>query len=461
MTTATQTVPTTPLVRRPQLALAVIVTGYLMVALDTTVVTVALPELQGDLGFSATGLSWVQNGYMLAFGGLLLLGGRIGDLFGRRRTLVAGVGVFTIASLLGGVAMEPWQLVAARSAQGAGAALASPAMLALIVEIFQGPARVRALSMFSAVVGAGAAAGLLLGGFLTDAASWRWVMFINLPIGIVVLAAAPRTLPETPRREVRFDFAGAFLATGSALALVYGFITAADRGWPDAVTLVMFGLAAAGYTLFVLTQRSALQPVLPLRLLADRTRAFAYVNLLLVPSALFGMFFFTTQYLQQQLHYGPMRAGLAFLPLALAQFVFVRLAPRLLARFGARPIMILGSLLVFGALLWFSLIGEGDGYLEAVFGPLLLFGIGGAFSIMPLNNTVLLGVRPEEAGAASAISQSATWTGGALGSAVLLSVYSADHGMAAGLPEVFRVAAFAFALPAVLIAILLLRPREA
>jgi EmrB/QacA subfamily drug resistance transporter len=459
MTTVTQSAPPTPLVRRPQLALFVIVAAYLMIGIDTTVVTVALPHVQTDLGFTATGLSWVQNGYMLAFGGLLLLGGRIGDLFGRRRTLITGLSVFTLASLVGGVAAEPWQLVTARVLQGLGAALASPAMLALIAEIFQGQARVRALSIFSSIIGIGSSVGLLLGGVLTEAASWRWVMFINLPIGVFVLVVAPRFLPETPRREVKFDFAGAFLATFSSLALVYGFISAADRGWDTALTLASFAASAVGYTLFVLVQRSVLQPVLPLSLLADRTRSGAYLTLLLVPCAMFGMFFFVTQFLQIQLGYSPVRAGAAFLPMALAQFAFVRLVPRLMPRFGARRLILTGAILSGGSLLWFSTMDPGDGYFKALFGPLLLFGISGAFTIMPLNNTVLLGVAPEVAGAAAGFSQSATWTGGALGSAVLLSLYDGSHGMVHGMTHVFELAALIFSLPTILVVALLVRPK--
>lgn len=236
---------------RPQAALAVIVGAQLMIGLDTTVVTVALPQIREALSFSAAGLSWVQNGYMLAFGGLLLLGGRVGDLFGRRRTLIVGVSLFTIASFAGGLAYEPWHLVAARVAQGIGAALAGPSTMALIATLFDGPARVRALSIYSAVVGAGGAVGLLLGGLLTDAASWRWVMFVNVPLGACVLMSASRYLPETPRREVRFDFAGAALSTLGAVSLVYGFINAADHGFGDRLTVALFVLAGALFGVFV------------------------------------------------------------------------------------------------------------------------------------------------------------------------------------------------------------------
>jgi predicted MFS family arabinose efflux permease len=206
-------------------------------------------------------------------------------------------------------------------------------------------------------------------------------------------------------------------------------------------------------------QRSALQPVLPLSLLADRTRSAAYVSLLLVASGMFGMFFFVTQYFQEQLHYSPMRAGAAFLPMALAQFAFVRLVPRILPRLGARRVVLIGTAIILGSLLWLSMISAGDGYLEALFGPLFLFGVGGAFTIMPLTNTVLTGVEPAQAGAASGVSQSTTWTGGALGSAVLLSVFDGGHGMTEGMPHVFRVSALVFALPALLIAVFVLRPK--
>jgi EmrB/QacA subfamily drug resistance transporter len=466
----TTVVENPPQLRRhhPDLALAVIVSCQLMIGIDTTVVTVALPHIQAGLHFSTANLSWVQNIYMLTFGGLLLLGGRAGDLFGRRRTLIAGVSLFTVASLLGGLATDGWMLLAARGLQGVGAAVVGPSAMALIATLFEGPARVRALSIFSAVTGAGGATGLLLGGVLTEAASWRWVMFINVPIGLLIIAAAPVFLTETARRTVRFDFAGAFLSTAGSSSLVFAFIQAADHGWGDGTSMGAFVAALVLLTGFVLAQRRAAEPVMPLSLFADRTRASAYFSMLLLPGAMFGMFFFATQYLQNVLDYSPLQAGFAFLPMMACQFACVRLLPRFLPRFGVWPFLVTGMALVTVGMFWLAALSATDGYAAGLLGPLALMGLGGGMSMLPLNVTVLSSVRPEEAGAASGVAQSAIWSGGALGSAVLVSVYgSATRGrpgldaLVNGMNEAFLVGALAFAIPALLVAVFLLRPRAA
>jgi EmrB/QacA subfamily drug resistance transporter len=412
--------------------LAVIVGCQLMIGLDTAIVTIALPDVQRGLHVSPGGLAWIQNAYMLTFGGLLLLGGRAGDILGRRRVFVTGVVVFTLASLLGGLATAGGWLVAARALQGLGAAIAGPSALALIAISFEGPARVRALSIFSAVVGAGGAIGMLAGGVLTDWASWRWVFFVNVPLGVVLALAAPRCIRETERRPGRFDLAGALTSTTGMLALVYGFIRAGSDGWRDARTLISFALAAVLLGLFMVIERRARQPIMPLHLFADRDRAGAFANMLLLCAGMFGMFYFLTQFLQDVLGFGPLQAGAAFLPMVLMQFACVRTVPRLLPRFGSKPVVVTGAALVTAGLAWLSLISDGSGYATSVLGPMLLMGMGGGLSIMPLNLIILSSVPPQESGAASGLAQTMIWAGGGLGSAVLVTVFGTASRHAAG-----------------------------
>ncbi|MFB4309177.1 MFS transporter [Actinomadura sp. GTD37] len=444
---------------RPGTVLAVIVGCQLMIGLDTSVVTIALPEVRQGLGLSTGSLAWIQNAYMLAFGGLLLLGGRAGDVFGRRRAFIAGVALFTAASLLGGLAETGWWLLAARAGQGVAAAVAAPSAMALIAQHFEGPARVRALSVFSAVTGAGAAAGMVAGGALTEAGSWRWVFFVNVPVGAVLLLAAPRVLAETRRRPGRFDLGGAVTSTLGMTALVHALIRAGSDGWGDGRVLAAFGAAAVLLAGFVAIETRVRQPVMPLWLLTGRDRAASYLGQFLLTAAMFGAFFFLTQYLQQVLHYGPLRAGAAFLPMVGMQFAVVRLAPRLMARMGARPLVVAGAVLLTAGLLWLSRLSPGDGYAAGLLVPFLLMGAGGGLSVMPLNATILAGVEPAQAGAASGVAQTMLWTGGSLGSAVMVTV----HGSAAsggdivhGMDAAFATGAV-FAAAALAVAVLVLR----
>ncbi|MFB4295534.1 MFS transporter [Actinomadura sp. NTSP31] len=448
---------------RPGAVLAVIVGCQLMIGLDTSVVTIALPDLRAGLGLSTGGLAWVQNSYMLAFGGLLLLGGRVGDVFGRRRTFAAGIALFTAASLLGGFADAGWWLLAARAAQGVAAAVAAPSAMALIATNFEGPARLRALSVFSAVTGAGAAVGMLVGGVLTEAASWRLVFFVNVPVGVVLALLAPRVLAETARRPGRFDVTGAVMSTGGMTALVYALIRAGSDGWGDGPALAAFGAAAVLLAGFVVVERRVAQPVMPLWLLTGRDRAASYLCQLLVVGANFGAFFFCTLYLQQVLGYGPLKAGAAFLPFVGLQFVTVRAAPRLLHRFGARVLIIAGMACALAGLLWLTRLSPGDGYAAGVLGPFMLMGAGGGLSIMPLNATILGSVDPADSGAASGVAQTMLWSGGSLGSAVMVTVFGSEHADTAALLRDMD-AAFAtgagFAAAALLVAVLVLRVRR-
>ncbi|MGW1040778.1 MFS transporter [Streptomyces sp. NPDC002547] len=415
--------------------LFIVVTAYLMVGVDSTVVNVALPDIQQGLGFSRTGLSWVLNAYTLAFGGLLLLGGRIGDIAGRRRTLTVGVLLFALSSLLGGLATDSSWLLAARALQGVGAALVAPSTLALITTSFpDGPRRHHALGVYSSTAGIGASLGLVLGGMLTTWASWRWALLINVPIGIAVAVALPRFVTETPRRTGRFDTAGALTGTAGTASLVHALIRVSEQGWTDPWALFDLGAAAALLTGFTLIESRAGQPILPLRLLTSRNRAGGYAGVLLLPAGMFGAFYFLTLICQQVLHYSPLRTGFAFLPLTLVMFTTVRVVPRLLARLGVKPVLLTGMTLLAVATGWLWRLRPGDGYATGLLGPLLLMGLGVGLSFMPLNATVLAGIGPREAGAASGLLQTLQWLGGTLGLSALVTVYGTAIRHAAGSP---------------------------
>ncbi|MFF4395561.1 MFS transporter [Streptomyces sp. NPDC001480] len=415
--------------------LLVIVTAYLMVGVDSTVVNVALPDIQRGLHFSRTGLSWVLNAYTLTFGGLLLLGGRAGDILGRRRTLTAGVLVFALSSLLGGLAGEGGWLLAARALQGVGAALIAPSTLALITTNFpEGPRRHHALSVYASMAGIGGSVGLVLGGMLTSWASWRWALLINVPIGLALALALPRFVTETPRQAGRFDAAGALTGTAGMTSLVYAFIRVSEQGWSDGQALLGFGAAAALLAGFVVIEARAGQPIMPLRLFADRDRAGGYVSIMLLPAGLFGAFYFLTLIGQQVLGFSPLRAGLAFLPLTLVMFTIVRLVPRLLARFGVRPVLLTGMTLITVASVWLWWLRPDDGYVTGLLGPLLLMGLGVGLSFMPLNATILARIEPREAGAASGLLQTLQWLGGTLGLSVLVTVFGTATRHATGSP---------------------------
>ncbi|WP_225828111.1 MFS transporter [Streptomyces naphthomycinicus] len=416
--------------------LLVIVTAYLMVGVDSTVVNVALPDIQQGLHFSRTGLSWVLNAYTLAFGGLLLLGGRVGDLLGRRRTLTAGVLLFALSSLLGGLATDGGRLLAARALQGLGAALIAPSTLALIATSFpDGPPRHRALSVYSSMAGIGGSVGLVLGGMLTSWASWRWALLVNVPIGLALSLALPRFVAETPRHTGRVDLPGALTGTAGTTSLVYAFIRVSEGGWSDPRALLGFTAAAVLLAGFLLVEARADRPVLPLRLFADRNRAGGYVSILLLPAGMFGAFYFLTLFGQEVLRYSPLRAGLAFLPMTLVMFTTVRLVPRLLARFGTKPVLLTGMSLAALGTGWLTRLQPGDGYAAGLLGPLVLVGLGLGLSFMPLNATILSAVTPKDAGAASGLLQTLQWLGGTVGLSVLVTVYGTATRQATGAPD--------------------------
>ncbi|MFJ6570581.1 MFS transporter [Streptomyces sp. NPDC091292] len=409
---------------RPGLALTVIAACQLMVVLDATIVNIALPHIQNALNFSTTDLTWVVSAYTLTFGGLLLLGGRAGDILGRRRVFMAGILVFTFASLLGGLAQEPWQLLLARALQGVGGAIASPTALALITTTFpEGPERNRAFGVFAAVSAGGGAVGLLAGGMLTEWLDWRWVLFVNVPIGILIAVLAPLYITESERHPGRFDIAGALTSTLGMASLVYGFIRASEEGWRDSLTLGSFAAAVVLLVAFGLVESRAKEPITPLRMFADRNRSGTYLIMLSLAAAMFGMFFFIVLFVQNVLSYTPIEAGLAFLPVTVAIAIGAGLSQRLLPVLGPKPFMVAGSTIVVLGLGWQTFITPDSSYLGGVLGPMLLFGFGMGLNFVTLTLTAVSGVAPHEAGAASGLLNTTQQVGGSLGLSILTTVF--------------------------------------
>ncbi|MFI9213775.1 MFS transporter [Streptomyces sp. NPDC053253] len=409
---------------RPGIALAVIAACQLMVVLDATIVNIALPHIQDALSFSTTDLSWVLSAYTLTFGGLLLLGGRAGDILGRRRVFMAGILVFTLASLLGGFAQEPWQLLAARALQGVGGAIASPTSLALITTTFpEGPERNRAFGVFAAVSAGGGAIGLLAGGMLTEWLDWRWVLFVNVPIGLLIAFLAPRYIEESERHPGRFDIAGAMTSTLGMAALVYGFIRASEKGWKDSLTVGSFVAAVILLVAFGLVESRAKEPITPLRMFAERNRSGTYIIMLSLSAAMFGMFFFIVLWVQDVLGYSPIQSGLAFLPVTVAIVTGAGLAQRLLPVLGPKPFMVSGSAITGIGLFWLTFITSDSSYAGAVLGPMALFGFGMGLNFVTLTLTAVSGVAPHEAGAASGLLNATQQVGGSLGLSILVTVF--------------------------------------
>jgi EmrB/QacA subfamily drug resistance transporter len=399
--------------------------AQLMLVLDVAVMNVALPRIDTDLGFGPASLSWVLNAYTLAFGGLLLLGGRLGDVRGRLRLFEIGLSVFTLFSLLGGLAQTPTQLIIARALQGAGAAMAAPSVLALLTTSAPDEAaRNRALALFGAVSSAGATIGLLVGGAVTDLGSWRWTLFINVPLGIAVLATVRRFVAETPRRPGRFDIVGAVTATLGAVAIVWSLIGAPEHGWLSVRTI---GGLVVGLVLLAVLGRTELRhphPLIQPHLVRNRARVAALVTMALVIGANLSMFFLVVQYDERVLALGPLATGAAFLPFSLAVFGMSRITPRLIAWLGARTMIMIGAGALVVGYLWLSQINAGDSYFGSVFGPVLIAGLATGFIFMPITTTVLGGVEPEHAGSASGLLQTTQQLGSAIGVAVIVSIYA-------------------------------------
>ncbi|MCW2759130.1 MAG: major facilitator superfamily 1 [Nocardioidaceae bacterium] len=448
--TTLRTTPDLPLVdsearkrRRATIGLFLVLGAQLMLVLDASVVNVGLPRIAADLHFDPASLSWVLNIYALAFGGLLVLGGRLGDAFGRLRAFEVGLVVFTLASALGGLAPTAGLLLAARALQGVGAALAAPSTLALLTSNAPDePSRLRALGLFGAVSSAGLSVGLILGGVLTDVGSWRWSLFINVPVGIAVVTLTRRFVTETVRRPVRFDVLGAIAATGGAVSIVWSLLGAPEHGWGSGRTL---GGLAAGAVLLValaLIERRVSSPLLPPALLRHRPRVGALLAMALVVGAQFSSFYLLVQFLEGVLDLGPLATGAAFLPLTGMIFVMSRITPRLVPRIGAPRMLMIGTALAVLSFLWMSRLDGSSTYPVALLAPLVLNGIGMGMVFMPITATVLGGVSPEDAGSASGLLQTTQQLGAAVGSAVIVSVF-ADHAggtLVSGLHPAFMVA---------------------
>jgi EmrB/QacA subfamily drug resistance transporter len=413
---------------RPGLALLVLATAQLMVVLDATIINVALPHIQRALGFSGSGLEWVVNAYALAFGGLLLLGGRAGDLLGRRRMFMAGLLLFSAASLAGGFATSPAFLLAARAVQGAGGALVAPAALSLITTTFpEGPPRTRALGVYAAMSIAGGAIGLIGGGLLTTYASWRWVLFVNVPIGAAVALAAPRVLADTPRRRGRFDLPGALTGTGGIAALVYGLVSAATSPngvshWGDAKVIASLAAAVVLLAAFAVIETRSPQALLPVRLLRDRNRTGAYLSYAGVGIFIFGMFFFLTVFMQTVWGYSALKTGVAYVPFTAALLIAAGAVTQLVPRIGARPLLITGSAASAGGLYWLSRITEHATYPSAVLGPTIIIGAGTALLFVTLSLVALNRVPEADSGVASSLLNTGQQLGGSIGLALLGTV---------------------------------------
>jgi EmrB/QacA subfamily drug resistance transporter len=402
-----------------------------MVVLDATIVNVALPHIQQALHFSGTNLEWVVNAYALAFGGLLLLGGRSGDLLGRRRIFIAGILLFALASLAGGFATDQAWLLGARVVQGIGGALAAPTSLALIAVTFpEGRERNRAMGVYAAMSIAGGAVGLIAGGLLTSYADWRWVFFVNVPIGLVVAFLAPRVLGESERQKGRFDLPGAITASLGLGALVYGLSSAATSftngqaisHWGDTKVIVSLVASVVLLGAFALIEARSKHALVPPRVVRSRNRTGAYLISLCVGTAIFGMFFFMTLFVQQVWGYSPVKSGIAYLPMVGGIFLGAGLSSNLVGRFGARPLMIIGPAFAAGGMFWLSRITESSSYAGGLLGPMILTGLGMGLTFVPLSLVALAKVPNADSGVASSLLNTGQQVGGSIGLAILGTV---------------------------------------
>jgi EmrB/QacA subfamily drug resistance transporter len=414
--------------RRLGLALVVIATAQLMVVLDATIVNVALPHIQHALGFSGSGLEWVVNAYALTFGGLLLLGGRAGDILGRRRVLIAGIIVFSAASLLGGFATTEAWLLGARALQGVGGAIVAPAALSLIATTFpEGPPRNRAMGVYAAMSIGGAAVGLIAGGLLTTYASWRWVFFVNVPIGIAVALMAPRALEESERNRGRFDLPGAITGTLGLVALVYGLTNAATSPngvahWHDAKVVSSLAAAVVLLVTFVLIEARSRHALMPLRIFRNRNRSGALLIMLCVGTAMFGMFFFLSLFVQTVWGYSALKAGVAYLPMVGMIMLMAGVSSQLVPRIGARPLLLAGSAITAGGMFWLSQINEHSTYAGGLLGPMMVTAAGLGMLFMPLTLVALSKVEDRDTGLASSLLNTGQQVGGSIGLALLGTV---------------------------------------
>lgn len=422
-------------------ALAVILTAQLMLAMDFLIVVVSLKNIQADLGFSATDLSWIPNAFAIAFGGLLLLGGRLGDLIGQIKTFQIGLAIFVVASFAGGMAASPTLLIIARIFQGIGSALAAPSVLALITIMARDKEeKNRGLSLFIAISSIGASVGLILGGALTAFISWRWSLLINVPIGGIALSVIGFLVPKSDKLKGKIDFAGAVTGTLASAATVYGFIAAANFGWASLVTIVSFISAAALFILFVKIEDKVSDPLLKLKILRPKPRYGGLIVMAVIVGMHFATLFLILQYFQLVLGYNPLIAGLAYLPITGTVFIFSNFIPVLVDKFGIRTLLIIGSLLVAVSLIGFSQLTSESTYFNTLLFPLFIHSIGIAMVFTPGSILVMEGIGKEDAGVASGILQVSQQIGGAIGIAAIISIYTASsklHDFSSGLNNAF------------------------
>jgi EmrB/QacA subfamily drug resistance transporter len=462
--------------RAKNMALLLLAMTQFVIVIDASIVNVALPSIGRALNFSRTDLSWVVNAYTLTFGGFLLLGGRLADLLGRRRMFMLGLVVFSLASFAGGVAQSEGWLIVARAVQGLGAAIVSPAALSIITTTFaEGSERNRALGIWGAVAGAGGAAGVLLGGILTSGLSWRWVLFVNVPIGLAAAALAPRTLVES-RAEggaSTFDLPGAVTVTAGLSLLVYAIVDAVNAGWGSSTTLLRIAGAAVLLTAFLIIERRQRHPLMPFSIFRLRTVRGADIVGLLIGMSLFSMFFFISLYLQNVLHYSPIKTGISYLPLAVGIIISAGAASQLVTRVGFKPPLIAGLLLIAGGLLWFAQVpATGGSYAAHILGPSLLAAVGLGFAFVPVTIAAVSGTEPHEAGLASGLINTAQQVGGALGLAILATIansrtqslfhsgiHNASVALTRGFDRAFLVGA-GFAVAGAILAALLISSRD-
>jgi EmrB/QacA subfamily drug resistance transporter len=413
------------------LALVLLSAAQFVVVLDASIVNVALPTIGKALDFSQENLSWIVNAYVLTFGGFLLLGGRTADLLGRRRVFMAGLMLVAVASLAAGFAATEGQLIAARAAQGLGAAIISPAALSIVTTIFSdGAERNKALGVWGAVAGSGGAAGVLLGGILTDGLGWEWVLWVNVPVSLIAFALTPRLIAESRASgEARaFDVAGAVTVTAALSILVYAVVDAERSGWGSSKTIGLLGLAAVLLAAFVAIELRARKPLVPFSIFRIRTLTGANIVGLLVGASLFSMFYFISLYMQQVLGYSAIHAGLSYLPLALTIMASAGIASGLVTKFGYKPILAAGLLFIVAGLGWFSQVSVGGGFTTDILGPSLLAAVGLGFSFVTTTIAAVSGVKEEESGLASGLINTSQQIGGALGLAVLSSIATSRTG---------------------------------
>ena len=473
MTSETQVTRAVSPDRRRWLALALLCVVQFMVVLDIAIVNVALPSIQVDLGFSQEDLQWVISAYALVFGGFLLLGGRAADMLGRRRLFLGGIVVFTVASLFAGLAWSEASLIGARAFQGLGAAIITPAALSILSTTFaEGRERNIALGAWGAVGGFGAVAGVLLGGVLTDALSWEWIFFVNVPVGVLGFVLAPILLTESRDASAKsFDIPGATLVTGGLVTLVYAITQANGYGWTSIQTIGLFAAAAALLGAFIVWESRVAEPLVPFSIFRLRTLVGANIAGLILGTASFSMFLMLTLYMQQVLGYSAMKTGVSYLAVAGSAILWSAVAAQVVTRVGVKTALVIGMTALSAGLLWFTQVSANGSYLSDLLPGFLLIAVGLGFSFVPISIAALAGVQPSEAGLASGLINTTQQIGGALGVAALTAVATSrtDDAIASGSPvpvaltdgfEAAFIAGTLVALVGILVAIFVVRSKD-